>query len=65
MNSGRAVASTLRLTAGRSYKVLTAREVAASGNLMRVISTNGRGERLAGGLYNGAVFRTTACTALN
>jgi hypothetical protein len=40
MNSGRAVASTLRLTAGRSYEVLTARQVAASGNLMRVISTD-------------------------
>jgi len=30
----------MRLTAGRSYEVLTAREVAASGNLMRVISTD-------------------------
>jgi len=40
MSPGRAAASTLRLTAGRSYEVLTAREVAASGNLMRVISTD-------------------------
>jgi len=40
MSSGRAAASTLRLKAGRSYEVLTAREVAASGNLMRVISAD-------------------------
>lgn len=40
MNSGRAAASTVRLTADRSYQVLTAREVAESGNLMRVISTD-------------------------